>query len=405
MNSIEQLLSEKKYNESVSECISLKYIHLASLLEYSLLKGDFLNTVTQNPVTSTESVALSTPTVVASTDSVATLNTVTESVATLNTVTDSVDATCNTVTDSVATLNTEVIPLNNTGKIRIKVVCSWTDSVSIRERMNIFTKGNYCWNNIELVLENPDYYIILNAPRDEFDIKKSILFQMEPNMAKNAHVWREWADPTSKDFIKVCKHSSEYNNLEWHIGKTYTEFKTIEIKKTESVISTVLSAKYHDPGHIKRVDFVKFLEKKDVTVHVFGDNKWEYKDYKGQLPFHEKENGLFPYKYTFNVENHSIKNYCTEKLADAILSECLCFYSGCYNVKEYIDERAFVYLELSNFEKDCLTIRKAIEEDLWSQRLPYIRAAKKKILDYLQIMPRIERIITKTEDVQYLADC
>jgi ribosomal protein L23 len=32
------------------------------------------------------------------------------------------------------------------------------------------------------------------------------------------------------------------------------------------------------------------------------------------------------------------------------------------NVKDYIDERAFVYLELSNFEKDYQTIKKAIEE-------------------------------------------
>ena len=107
----------------------------------------------------------------------------------------------------------------------------------------------------------------------------------------------------------------------------------------------------------------------------------------------KKDDSLLPYKYSFNCENHSIKNYCTEKLIDGILSETLTFYSGCYNVKDYIDEKAFVYLELSNFEKDYQTIKTAIEEDWWSQRLPFIKEAKKKILNDLQFFPRLHKII------------
>jgi hypothetical protein len=85
----------------------------------------------------------------------------------------------------------------------------------------------------------------------------------------------------------------------------------------------------------------------------------------------------------------------TEKLIDGILGECLVFYSGCFNAREYIDERAFVYLELSNFEEDYNTVKQAIAEDWHSQRLPYIREAKKKILNYLQFFPRLERIINR----------
>ena len=93
------------------------------------------------------------------------------------------------------------------------------------------------------------------------------------------------------------------------------------------------------------------------------------------------------------MENFSIKNYYTEKLIDGILSETLVFYSGCPNVKDYIDERAFVYLELIDFEKDYETVKKAIREDLWSQRIGYIRDAKQKILNELQFFPRLEKII------------
>ena len=100
-----------------------------------------------------------------------------------------------------------------------------------------------------------------------------------------------------------------------------------------------------------------------------------------------------PYKYIFNVENFQINNYYTEKLIDGILSECLVFYHGCPNIKELIDEKAFVWLELSNFEQDYKLIKKAIEEDWWSERLSYIKQAKTKILDELQFFPRLEKII------------
>ena len=113
----------------------------------------------------------------------------------------------------------------------------------------------------------------------------------------------------------------------------------------------------------------------------------------GPLPPHDKNGGLLQYKYTFNAENHSIRNYYTEKLIDGILAECLVFYWGCPNVKDYIDERAYVQLELVDFEKDYQTVQKAINEDWHSQRLPYIREAKKKILDELQFFPRLEKIL------------
>lgn len=293
------------------------------------------------------------------------------------------------------------------GKILIKLLCHWMPSREITEIWNKMSKGNYTWNNIQLVTDDstPDYFVILNTPYsgETFNPKRSIVFQMEPLMAQYPQKWQYFADPRSPPFAYTCKHVDEYNNNEWHLSKTYSELLEFSPKKDENlnnVISTVLSKKYFDLGQVKRVDFVKFLEKKGQPIHVYGSDEWKYKDYKGSLPLYCKDDGLFPYKYTFNVENHSIKNYYTEKLIDGILSECLVFYSGCYNISEYIDERAFVYLELSNFEDDYQTIQRAIKEDWWSQRLPYIRAAKKKILNELQFFPRLERIINKLEEKQ-----
>ena len=294
--------------------------------------------------------------------------------------------------------------INDETKIKVKLLPSWTTSEALRDTWNRMSKGNYTWNNIKIVLDDkPDYFVVINAPPynvklTEEQKKKTIVFQMEPYMDTiNKEKWGEWACPDPLKFFKVCSHKLEYNNNEWNLKKTYNELKSMKMDKDcklDSVISTVLSDKYYDPGHIKRIDFVKFLEKKDMSIHVFGSNKFEYIDYKGSLPWYEKDDAMIPYKYVFNCENNNIKNYFTEKLIDGILAECLVFYSGCINIREFIDERAFIYLELSNFEDDYQKIKKAIEDKEWEKRIDIIRIEKLKILDYLQFFPRLERIIT-----------
>ena len=287
-----------------------------------------------------------------------------------------------------------------TSKIRVQLLCNWCCSQDLAKLWNKMTKGNFCWNNIELVWSNPvDYFVVINAvpPGVVYDRRKTFVFRMEPHMAKHPEIWGNWADPDPKEFLGVFKHETRhYNNNEWHLSKTYTELTTEKVEKDnnlDGIVSTILSSQYRDIGHVRRIDFVKFLEKKGLTIHVFGDNKFNYVNFKGSLPSHTKDKGLFPYKYTFNAENNSIPYYYTEKLIDGILAECLTFYWGCPNAREFIDERAYVQLTLSNFEQDYDTIRTAIKEDWWSQRIQYIREAKQKILNELQFFPRLEKII------------
>jgi hypothetical protein len=289
---------------------------------------------------------------------------------------------------------------------RVKLLCNWDTSENLCNLWNKMSQGNYRWNKIRLVWDddNPDYYVIINCPLINVSIvpEKTIVFRMEPNMEKHKYLWGEWCDPDSSKFLKVFRHETDINNSEWHISKTYNELKTQEIVKDpiyDNIISTVLSDKYHDTGHIKRIDFIKFLEKKELLIDVYGNNKWDYKSFKGPLPPHQKDNAMLPYKYSFNVENHSIKNYCTEKILDGILSECLMFYSGCFNLREILPEESFVYLELVDFEKDYNTVKKAIEENWWEKRLPAIREAKKIILDELNFFPRLERFIKDHEKI------
>lgn len=280
--------------------------------------------------------------------------------------------------------------------IRVFLSCNWTSSKELCNTWNKMSKGNYKWNNIMIVSEEPaDYYVIINAPSSNFvfDPLKTIIFRMEPYMEKYPEIWGEWSNPIINNFKFVGFHNLHYNNNEWHLSKTYSQLISEPIKKQNNILSTVLSNLYKDPGHIKRIDFVKFLESKGLEVHVFGGNKFEWKNYKGSLPPCEKDNAMFPYKYTFNVENNNINGYYTEKIIDGILAESLIFYNGCPNIREYIDERAFVWLDLLNFEDDYQKIKNAIDNNLWEERLPYIKEAKNKILNVTQFFPRLEKII------------
>jgi len=283
--------------------------------------------------------------------------------------------------------------------IRVFLMCNWCSSQQLIDNWNKMSENNnYTWKKIKIVADEPcDYYCIINKPPPDvkYDPAKTIVFRMEPFMEKDERQWDNFTKPDASQFKFVGYHDKHYNNNEWHLSKTYKQLLNEPVKKNEEVahvLSTILSDKYKDPGHIKRVDFIKFIETK-MDVHVFGSDKFLWKNYKGSLPYQAKDDSLFPYKYSFNVENHSIKNYYTEKLIDGILAETLVFYSGCFNARDYIDEKAFVYLELSNFEKDYQIIKKAIEEDWYTQRLPYIKAAKQKILTELQFFPRLEQII------------
>ena len=285
---------------------------------------------------------------------------------------------------------------------KVLLLCNWCSSYDLCNLWNKMSKDKYTWNNIKIVWEEPcDYYCIINKPHDDakFDPKKTILLRMEPNMEKDIKRWGEyWANPPKEDFLYTGFHKQYLNNVEWHITKNYTELSTVEIVKDDNlnnILSTVLSDKYNDEGHRKRIDFIKFLERMNFDVNVYGGNRFLWNNYKGQLPYHEKNNALLPYKYTFNCENQPVNNYFSEKLVDGILSECLTFYSGCPNIKNIIDERAYIYLELSNFEKDYEIVKSAIENDIWKDRLPYIKAEKNRILNELQFFPRIEKIINE----------
>lgn len=277
--------------------------------------------------------------------------------------------------------------------INIKLLCNWTDSLTITKSWNNMKPPNA---KIHLVDDDtqPDYWVIINAPRpgDFFIPQNTIVFHMEPNTVD----WYSWY----KDLhlFKVFSHKDEYNNIEWHLSWSFNDFIQRPIPEKTKTFSTIVSNKYVDIGHRLRVDFLKELDKV-FTIDIYGTDS-NYKQYKGSLPPHCKDDGIFPYKYHFNAENNPIDNYFTEKFVDAILGECLCFYWGCPNLEKYFDPKAFIRLDLNDtFQTNLYKIQHAINNNLWEQRITYIRTEKQKILNQMNFFHRLYKTISNKSSI------
>jgi len=260
-------------------------------------------------------------------------------------------------------------------------------------------KNGTHWDNFTLTNdERADYYVIINEPMNYntyYDEKKTIYIAMEPTFSD----WGKKFRPLIADNKHIYFH--KVNGLEWWVGRNYDELINLKIDKSKN-LSAIISDNYQSEYHIKRVNFLPYLDKLD-NVDFFGflnfPNSTGYniikslKNYRGKLG--NKELGLFPYKYTFASENAREEGYFTEKIADAIISECLCFYCGCPNITDFIDERAYIILDLNKPEEAKKIVEDAINSNEWEKRIDIIRKEKNKILNDLQLIPTIVNIIKK----------
>lgn len=290
--------------------------------------------------------------------------------------------------------------------IKIKLLCNFCNSLDLSILWNKMTKGNFKWNKIQTTKENEiDYYIIINKPlpTDYYIPEKTIVFRMEPdsdlNTTESKMKWDDWyltKGLNKNDFLFFCDLNRYRNNTEWHLGSTYQQLKEPIVKS--KLLSSVVSSLYQMEGHKYRIDLLKYMEKinenkNELSIDIYGrENLFNFKNYRGPLPSHNKDIGILPYKYTIITENCDRINYFTEKLSDAILGETLCFYKGPKNIKDFIDERSYVQLP-NDLKESFDLIKKSIIENEYEKRIEYIKIEKQKILNYYNFFPRVENLI------------
>ena len=133
------------------------------------------------------------------------------------------------------------------------------------------------------------------------------------------------------------------------------------VEKTKT-ISTLCSEKQQNHTlHRLRHRFTHDLKAALPELDIYG---W------GNLELIDKADGIDAYRYHLAIENHRAPHHWTEKLADPFLGLALPFYAGCPNAVDYFPPDSFIPLDLNDFEGSLATIRRAIAEDAYTQRLP-----------------------------------
>jgi len=284
------------------------------------------------------------------------------------------------------------------GRVTIGVTSSYADPADLVQRWRRqFPRGGR-WHGVELVetgvdLPDPDYWLVMNRPPEGVHPppERTIVVQMEPT--DGVAQWGDWSSPDTRKFAQVRTHERFPNTLEWHLGMSYDDLWSTRIDKSRD-LSIVVSSKRWPPGHHLRLDLIHHLEQTGIPIDVFGyDNAEGFAGYRGSLPEGDKRDGLFPYRYTIAVENCVEKNYFTEKIVDAILSECLSFYWGSAELDEYIDRDAYIRLPAEDPIAAQHIIETAIANNEWQRRLPAILRAKQRLIDRLQLAPMLSRVV------------
>ena len=189
--------------------------------------------------------------------------------------------------------------------------------------------------------------------------------------------------------FNVCQSRMDILNVKLHYFIT-------DVKKNK--VASILSNKNFYDGHIKRQNLINYLDQHSPFLHVYGTNNFlNLRSYIKPIDMYMQHTVLEYYKYYLMPENHNQNFYVTEKLCEPILCECLCFYWGCPNLHEMIDERCFIRLDISDLPGSYNTIANAIENKEWEKRIDIIRKTKAKILNKYGALSHISSTIQTIE--------
>ena len=254
---------------------------------------------------------------------------------------------------------------------KIKLECWWTDSYSLNDRFKkqFLTDSNH--DGFEFVTENPDFTIIfgktnwneIQTPKD-----RTFFFTQEPlwspnekrdilhNYCSKIFIADKRMYPESNEYTEglvpmFYGGSGENDNREeynWNIDIINRSFPK---SKNISYIVRKDHYSHYDSLEVPEIFRINNKKRTDLGValseHDFVDIYGLYWEANGKNVIGEiwnKHVALNDYKFSICSENCIQKNYLSEKFWDVILTDTVPIYLGCENIKDYIPEDSFLYL-------------------------------------------------------------
>jgi hypothetical protein len=156
------------------------------------------------------------------------------------------------------------------------------------------------------------------------------------------------------------------------------------LNKTASFSTVCSSKRQRHTLHNARFQFTQRLKAALPELEIFGH---------GVRPIARKNDALDSYRYHLAIENHIAPHHWTEKLADAFIGHCLCFYHGAPNAADYFPPDSFIPINIHHFEESLARIQSAITNNEYEKRLPAIREARRLALTRWSTFPQLAEII------------
>ena len=153
--------------------------------------------------------------------------------------------------------------------------------------------------------------------------------------------------------------------------------------------SIVCSTKSITLGHRNRLNFIKELQHRlGAQIDVYG---------RGFCEIADKDEALAPYRFHIALENSTLPDYWTEKLADPFLRGCYPIYSGCTNLSDYFPSESYTQIDISQPHLAIKKIQEVLNSLLDQERASYLAEAKRRILFEYNVFGLLERIYPNLE--------
>jgi hypothetical protein len=152
--------------------------------------------------------------------------------------------------------------------------------------------------------------------------------------------------------------------------------------------SAICTSRKDVPGHLARLQFIEALHARtDCSVDLYG---------YGHRPIADKLDALLPYDFHVVLENSSIDDYWTEKLADAYLAYCLPLVWGCSNLTRYFPRESFVALDTTDPQRATAQVAAAISAGIAPRQRAAVAEARRLILEDYNLFAEIRRLCVAT---------
>ena len=176
----------------------------------------------------------------------------------------------------------------------------------------------------------------------------------------------------------------------WFVGKDHDKLAREHPEKSRLTSVACSSKQMRHTQHYARFKLIGEIVKGVPGTDWYG---------RGVRPFERKFEILEPYRYHVAVENHVAPNHWTEKIADALLCECLPFYAGDPDLGKVLPPESFIPIPIDDPAEAVRIVRAAIANDEFSRRREAVAEAKRLLLTKYNFVAQILALVEAERDV------